>query len=233
MKKAFTLSEVLITLGIIGVVAALVMPALISNYKKNLTVTRLKETYSMLKQAVEMSEVQNGEVKDWNYSVCSTGEKCFEQYLKPYLKVVKKESMNTIWKRATFLELSGAQEQGLMMMRPANGVAYTLANGAVLFTYNSAVSNNTLSMSVDIDGIKPVNQFGKDMFQYVLSPKYGLVPQGYMDTSTEESFGDYDRTKILNGVNSYRYGCNKKLRGTWCTALIMVDGWKISPDYPW
>ena len=33
-KLAFTLAEVLITLGIIGVVAALTLPALISNYKK-------------------------------------------------------------------------------------------------------------------------------------------------------------------------------------------------------
>lgn len=35
MEKGFTLAEVLVTLGIIGVVAALTMPALIANYKKN------------------------------------------------------------------------------------------------------------------------------------------------------------------------------------------------------
>lgn len=34
MKRAFTLVEVLITLGIIGVVAALTLPALIENYQK-------------------------------------------------------------------------------------------------------------------------------------------------------------------------------------------------------
>ena len=34
MKKGFTLAEVLITLGIIGVVAAMTMPTLIQNHQK-------------------------------------------------------------------------------------------------------------------------------------------------------------------------------------------------------
>ena len=44
-KFAFTLAEVLITLGIIGVVAAMTMPSLIANYKKKQAVTQLKATY--------------------------------------------------------------------------------------------------------------------------------------------------------------------------------------------
>ena len=42
-KYAFTLAEVLITLGIIGVVAALTMPALIGHYKKVQTIAQLKK----------------------------------------------------------------------------------------------------------------------------------------------------------------------------------------------
>lgn len=34
MKRGFTLAEVLITLGIIGVVASMTMPVLVGNYKK-------------------------------------------------------------------------------------------------------------------------------------------------------------------------------------------------------
>ena len=41
MKKGFTLAEVLITLGIIGVVAALTLPSLITNYRKKQTVAQL------------------------------------------------------------------------------------------------------------------------------------------------------------------------------------------------
>ncbi len=39
MKNGFTLAEVLITLGIIGIVAAMTMPALIANYQKKVLVT--------------------------------------------------------------------------------------------------------------------------------------------------------------------------------------------------
>ena len=43
-KVAFTLAEVLITLGIIGVVAAMTMPSLIQNYQEKATVTKLPST---------------------------------------------------------------------------------------------------------------------------------------------------------------------------------------------
>ena len=42
---AFTLAEVLITLGIIGVVAALTLPSLIENHKKQVIVSRLNKVY--------------------------------------------------------------------------------------------------------------------------------------------------------------------------------------------
>ena len=47
-KRAFTLAEVLITLGIIGVVAAMTLPSLIQKYQENVLVTRAKKTYSVL-----------------------------------------------------------------------------------------------------------------------------------------------------------------------------------------
>ena len=48
MKRGFTLAEVLITLGIIGVVAALTLPSLIDNYKKQEYVARLPKGISIL-----------------------------------------------------------------------------------------------------------------------------------------------------------------------------------------
>lgn len=51
-KIAFTLAEVLVTLGIIGVVAAITMPTLIDNHQKKVAATRLEKFYSMMSQAV-------------------------------------------------------------------------------------------------------------------------------------------------------------------------------------
>lgn len=50
--NAFTLAEVLITLGIIGVVAALTLPSLIQNHKEKVTIVRLKQAYSLFSTAV-------------------------------------------------------------------------------------------------------------------------------------------------------------------------------------
>ena len=64
-KKAFTLAEVLITLGIIGVVAALTIPTLIQNYQEKAIVTKLKQSMSLFNQAFKMAELENGPITDW------------------------------------------------------------------------------------------------------------------------------------------------------------------------
>ena len=69
MKKGFTLAEVLITLGIIGIVAAMTLPSLINNYKKRETVEKLKTTYSLISNAMERAKADYGlEYKDWQGS---------------------------------------------------------------------------------------------------------------------------------------------------------------------
>ncbi len=63
-KRGFTLAEVLITLGIIGVVAAITIPALISNYQMTANRTKLKKIVSILNQVGQMSK----EKYDFDYS---------------------------------------------------------------------------------------------------------------------------------------------------------------------
>ena len=48
MKKGFTLSEILITLTIVGVVAALTVPAVMKNYRNRLYVAQLQKTYAQI-----------------------------------------------------------------------------------------------------------------------------------------------------------------------------------------
>ncbi len=101
-RAAFTLAEVLITLGIIGVVAAMTLPALITNYKEKQTVSQLKKVYSTLSQAWLMMENEYGSIDEWGMSSTNTGqtdpetgEKILDpsaqlliaERLKPYLKI--------------------------------------------------------------------------------------------------------------------------------------------------
>ena len=81
MKKGFTLAEVLITLAIIGVVAALTIPSVIVRTQQQEFKTAAKKAYSVLSQAVQLTEVKDG------YSF-SDGE-LFVQALMKNMNVVK------------------------------------------------------------------------------------------------------------------------------------------------
>lgn len=59
-KAAFTLAEVLITLGIIGIVAAMTIPTLITRYQKREVATKLKATYSTIANALKLAEEEMG-----------------------------------------------------------------------------------------------------------------------------------------------------------------------------
>lgn len=87
MKKAFTLAEVLITLGIIGVVAALTMPMLIGHFEKTTTATKLKKFYSVMAQATDKAMSENGDWSTWDYSL--SAKDFFNKYYASNLKVVK------------------------------------------------------------------------------------------------------------------------------------------------
>ena len=60
-----TLAEVLITLGIIGIVAALTMPTLVRNYQEKATVIKLKKTYSILSQSYLYAVQEYGKPSEW------------------------------------------------------------------------------------------------------------------------------------------------------------------------
>lgn len=66
-RKGFTLAEVLITLGIIGIVSALVIPQLIPHLEKMKTEAKLKKFYSTIAQATQKAEAEYGDWSTWNY----------------------------------------------------------------------------------------------------------------------------------------------------------------------
>ena len=57
-KFGFTLAEVLITLGIIGVVAALTLPSLVTNYQKQVTVNKLKKDINEIVENLDDDKIR-------------------------------------------------------------------------------------------------------------------------------------------------------------------------------
>jgi type II secretory pathway pseudopilin PulG len=86
----------LITLGIIGIVAALTMPALVASYQKHVTETALKCFYSNMNQAIRLSAADMGKVDlaGFPFAQSSTAadiEAWFKEYLQPYIKTIRVE----------------------------------------------------------------------------------------------------------------------------------------------
>lgn len=68
-KSAFTLAEILITLAIIGVVAAMTIPSLVQKYKEKAIVTRVKKAHAMLNEAYKMAVLEYGEYNSWDLNI--------------------------------------------------------------------------------------------------------------------------------------------------------------------
>ena len=110
-KPAFTLAEVLITLGIIGVVAALTIPNLITNYKKHTVETRLIRFYTTMNQALKMSIAENGQL---SFHQIYQGDSAYltewyRKYIIKYIKTIKEEGpeANNTYYKVTFIDGSG------------------------------------------------------------------------------------------------------------------------------
>lgn len=227
--RAFTLAEVLITLGIIGVVASLTLPVLVANYKKQVTVTQLKKAYTEISQAVKLSELQNGDTSDWDFTL--SGTDFYYKYLQTYF-IKNKELQNREFKKEyTVNNLNGTKCTSEVWCTKQDSFYIYLSNGSIMGIMTHDGQSKYKSVTIDINGFKKPNQLGKDFFVFSIISPDGLVPYGYKDGGING--GKYDTLDRNKLKSTAEYACNAKSKGIWCSALIMADGWEIKDDYPW
>jgi len=205
----FTLAEVLIVLGIIGVVAALTMPSLISNYKKKVVETRLRQTYSIFNQAIKLSEIKNGESSTWILPTVSYGDsdkiKLFlSTYIVPYLSSYKDFNTN------------------------ANYVRLYLNNG--IYTY---WAYNTGSFEVYVRFSKPKRTDGNAFLEGNGGVDYFVF---YMRTYASD-FVPFNHGYTIEYLTNSGSGNDCRDTGyvsvhASCAEFIMQNGWHIPKNYP-
>ena len=90
--KAFTLAEVLITLGIIGVVAAMTMPTLINQTNGAQYKAAFKKSLSAISQAATL----NASLEDMDFADLNVSSYTIEQLLKDRMNVVKTKGLGEL-----------------------------------------------------------------------------------------------------------------------------------------
>ena len=235
---AFTLAEVLITIGVIGVVAAITIPSLITKSHRIIVENRLKDSYSILSNAVKMAEEEWGVGFEPTDGLTSTGwsprssKFVFDKYFRPFMKI------NYEYSQDDCVELSKAygQNPNSGMYIDYNGACYSLPNGtSIIFWAGRKDTDSPYLMTVQfrINPAKKKQIDGIDVFGFqIVNSDNGLVVTSGLeqigfeisDEKLIEACGsDSDRIP----VNGYWWG-----RNAFCLELIKRNGWKIPANYP-
>ena len=236
-RNAFTLAEVLITLGIIGVVASMTLPTLIQNNKNKEVEARLKKVYSVMNQAIMMSEKDNGPKEYWDFT-CTTDEennanedcgKGIEKYFAPYVKTTKVETFTNALGFNTALYFGDGSI--LVGKINTNGKSY---NALDFYFYPNGKNFNKETFGSSSEEGTERKDCGITFFAFRFAPadtntnnkfhlKKGFEPYKYaLDELTHDEL-----------TGSHEYACTNSSRyKVFCTALIQLNGWQIPDDYP-
>lgn len=229
LRYGFTLAEVLITLGIIGVVAAMTLPVLIGKWQKLVTVNKLKAAYSLISQAIEHAESDYGSVKDWTFG---DADNFTNKYIRPYYEILSVYDRGTL--PSGFHHYCRNGEICDSYASFTNAQKVILKNGMMLSMDIDATTGDYiwLTITVDLNGLKDYSTYGKDTFIFSLDPvdekllPYGL---GRVTGEFENTNRDKSRGALLSGND--KRSC--KNAGIYCGAVIFLDNWQIKDDYPW
>ena len=205
-KNAFTLAEVLITLTIIGVIAALTIPNLMQKWSDHADVAKVKDAYSILSNALRMAVAENGSIDSWDWpNTTSTAWDIPEnrlymaQMMQKYLKVAKfcgnDDGKGSCKKTYAFDTNgnSGIFPRGLGGTYPNGSLGrldrmarIQLTNGMLIGFDTSNIYYDKL-IYVDINGAKKPNRAGYDWFLFPYEVNGKLIP----------------------GYYNYQYNCNR------------------------
>lgn len=216
--NAFTLAEVLITLGIIGVVAAMTLPTLVQNYKKKVYSTRVHKAYAELLQAIKLSEIDNGPIQDWNcVKTIESSIDCVDKYIKPYYKDLRFCSSGFDGQCGGYVSAAGAN--------------YITQSGVGI---SMVFEPPTFHVVIDVNGGQKPNILGIDHFYFnTNNSKNMLLPHSFDAHPTREQiFQGYNDEHDIISCKKSRTEENELNRHA-CTLLLYLDNWEFKDDYPW
>ena len=237
MKKGFTLAEVLITLAVIGIVAAMTIPNLVQSYNKKVVETKLVKFYGMMNNAIRLAEVDYGPQSTWtdyyiteerdkdNNEIFDKGDKydvLVRKYFAPYLKITGSEEFSDTDNAES---IYNSDPQKIYYLADGSAFGFYLHENREIFFYpkdpknclkNSYQRGSCLFVFAFIPA--PIYDEYSSGFKYNISN--GMQPDLYKWDGNEDSL-----------MTDNSGGCEHG--GTYCTEVIRRNGWKIPEDYPY
>lgn len=179
--RGFTLVEVLITLGVIGVIAAITIPTVVKKYQERVTVSKVKKFYSTINQAFLLSVKDNGYANDWNVTNGKNNTTAYQiaNYFKPYLKIIKDCGTNSgcLNYESETKFLSGSSNinyntNSTYYKIILNDGSYVFIRGSNNYCKDSdgGVNNSCGVIFTDTNGKNQPNIVGKDIFAFEITP---------------------------------------------------------------
>lgn len=221
IQKGFTLAEVLITIGIIGVVAAMTLPAILANYKRSVGTARIKKFVTTMQQAFARAIADYGDAMNWNLPTLQNDKeqinKFVDTYLFPYLTGIKQCAADAPECREFTKHLLPGQPVYIF----SDGSCFGLTTGG------AGETSATIHFMYDYNCMGKPNKYGYDIFQFVMQFNTGKAPKF-------RGGG----TRLLNTANREELlelckNPDSEYQKSDCATLIEYDGWEIKEDYPW
>ncbi len=187
-KKAFTLAEILITLGIIGIVAAMTLPTLLAKINERQTISKLRQSQSILTQAIRLSEEQYGGAVGWtNSEISGKGATDIAEKLKTSLKILEDCGVKDTQMKCFADDYKYKNGKATNIHHSTSGYHYKikLLNGSgIMWRATSEGEKNqdvSIYFFIDTNGPKPPNTLGMDFFLFEYRGD-NLLPLGAPDS---------------------------------------------------
>ena len=227
-KVAFTLAEVLITLGIIGVVAALTLPSVINKTQKLALEVAFKKSYANLYNAVNLVKQDSPDYLEDNSasSNFTLANLILEKYKSHDLAIKNWGDSDNYTNNVRTLTLKqGIMPECSQLFRPLG--SYNLSDGSTIAFMNNC---NSVWITLDTNGLqKKPNAYGHDIFLFKITAKGKFMPA---DSETGTIINE-NGEKVYDTNPEHNEKCSKTatsaLNGITCGKYAIQN---VCPDDP-
>lgn len=227
-KKGFTLAEVLITIGIIGVVASLTIPTLIANYQKSVYVAQLQKFYAEFQAGAKAFMTEEGctdlqctDAFEGSTDVCSWApDSCahVEGLATKSFKIAQDFQFNGTGHKAYYIAQMFSNLSPDFLFENST-YSFITADNFLVGIKDPMVDNCSLygdicaEIEVDVNGLNGPDIIGRDVFQFYLTKNGALIPQA-SKTLQDRVKGQMDLGEALNEMLSASFYWKNSI--SWC-----------------